>query len=238
MLSDAEGRQDDAVAQTAGGSVAPSASKVFHFTPAERVARGRAARAEAPRRSHAALDLAPERDPVALVDADRALRVQDLVPIRYGRMLVSAFTFYRGAAMLMANDLVATPRSGLNVQLCGDAHLSNFGGFASPERAMVFDLNDFDETHGGPFEWDVKRLATSFESAARHREFGDADREASVLGVTRAYREAMRTFAEMRNLDVWYTRLDVDELRSKLAAEQDKKVAKTLARNVAKAQTK
>ena len=131
------------------GAPAEPPAKVLHLTPAERAARGRAARAEAPRTSHAALDLAPGRDPLALVDADRASRVQDLVPIRYGRMLVSPFTFYRGAAAIMAHDLAATPRSGLNVQLCGDAHLSNFGGFASPERDLVFDLNDFDETHAG-----------------------------------------------------------------------------------------
>ncbi|HEY1370571.1 MAG TPA: DUF2252 domain-containing protein, partial [Gaiellaceae bacterium] len=157
---------------------------------------------------------------------------------RYGRMLVSAFTFYRGAAMLMAHDLVATPRSGLNVQLCGDAHCSNFGGFASPERAMVFDLNDFDESHPGPFEWDVKRLATSFEIAGRDRNFSDADRQAAVLTVTRSYRESMRSFAEMRNLDLWYSRLDVTDLAARIKAERDKKVAKNLERGVAKAQTK
>src|SRR5262245_47237298 len=238
MLSDAEGRQDDAVAQTAGGSVAPSASKVFHFTPAERVARGRAARAEAPRRSHAALDLAPERDPVALVDADRALRVQDLVPIRYGRMLVSPFTFYRGAASVMAHDLVATPRSGLNVQLCGDAHLSNFGGFASPERDLVFDLNDFDETHAGPFEWDVNRLAAGFEIAGGDRGFSKAERRAAVLAVVRSYRESIRGFAETRNLDVWYSRLDAARLQAELRRQRGKKAAKAVARGAVKAQTK
>jgi uncharacterized protein (DUF2252 family) len=228
----------DAVDEPAVAAKQPPPQKVLHFTAAERAARGRAARAEAPRTSHSAVEVAPGRDPVALVDADTPYRVQELVPIRYGRMLVSAFTFYRGAAMLMANDLVATPRSGLNVQLCGDAHCSNFGGFASPERTLVFDLNDFDESHPGPFEWDVKRLATSFEIAGRDRGFSDADRQAAVLAVTRSYRESMRSFAEMRNLDLWYSRLDVTDLAARIKAERDKKVAKNLERGVAKAQTK
>ena len=136
-----------------------------------------------------------ERDPVAYLQEQDASRVPELVPIKYGRMLVSAFTFYRGAANVMAHDLAAAPRSGLNVQLCGDAHLSNFGGFASPDRALVFDLNDFDETHPGPFEWDVKRLAASFEIAGRDRGFTDTQRRDAVLTVGRAYREAMREFA-------------------------------------------
>jgi uncharacterized protein (DUF2252 family) len=212
--------------------------KVLHFTPAERAARGRAARAETPRTSHATLDVAQTRDAVALVDADSASRVPDLVPIRYGRMLVSPFAFYRGAAAVMAHDLAPTPRSGLNVQLCGDAHLSNFGGFASPERELVFDLNDFDETHAGPFEWDVKRLAASFEIAARDRDFAARDRQAAVLEVVRAYRTSMRAFAEMRNLDVWYARLDVEQLQAQLLERKDKRAAKRLARNTAKARTK
>ena len=128
--------------------------------------RGKAAREQTPRASHSTLDGSNDRDPVALITDGDESRVAELVPIRYGRMLVSPFTFYRGAANLMAHDLAATPRSGLNVQLCGDAHLSNFGGFASPSRDLVFDLNDFDETLAGPFEWDVKRLAASFEIAA------------------------------------------------------------------------
>jgi len=223
---------------TDGGGGAPPPPKVLHLTAAERSDRGRAARAEAPRTSHASLDLVPGRDPVALIDADTPQRVQELVPIRYGRMLVSPFTFYRGAAAIMAHDLAATPRSSLNVQLCGDAHLSNFGGFASPERSLVFDLNDFDETHRGPFEWDVKRLSASFEIAGRNRDFANAERRAAVLAVVRAYREAMRGFAEMRNLDVWYSRLDAARLEAQLRERSDTKAAKLLARNTAKAQTK
>src|SRR5437763_352995 len=144
-------------------------AQVPHFTPLERAARGRSARTECPRSSHAGFELADDRDPVAILEAQAGSRVPELVPLRYGRMLVSPFTFYRGAAAVMAHDLASTPRAGLQVQLCGDAHLANFGGFASPERAMVFDLNDFDETLPGPFEWDVKRLAASFEIASRHR---------------------------------------------------------------------
>jgi len=132
--------------------------KVEHLTATERAANGRAARAAAPRASQSALDL-PDRDPVALLEEQTTTRVPELVPIRYGRMLVSPFTFYRGAAKIMAHDLAAAPASGLQAQLCGDTHLSNFGGFASAERSLVFDLNDFDEALPGPFEWDVKRLA-------------------------------------------------------------------------------
>jgi uncharacterized protein (DUF2252 family) len=242
MTSEVQESQREAVA-TAGGAGGGAAgvsapAKALHFTAAERAARGRAARAEVPRSSHAALDLAPERDPVALVDADRASRVEDLVPIRYGRMLVSPFTFYRGAAAIMAHDLAATPRSGLSVQLCGDAHLANFGGFASPERALVFDLNDFDETHVGPFEWDVKRLAASFEIAGRNRDFGAAERRAAVLAVVRAYRESMASFAQMGNLEVWYARLDAAQIQAQVRQEIDKKAAKSVARNRAKALTK
>ena len=149
---------------------------VEHFTEAERAARGRAARAEAPRASHSILESIPDRNPVGLLDEQATSRVPELVPIRYGRMLVSPFTFYRGAAAIMAGDLGPTPRAGLKVQLCGDAHLSNFGGFASPERSLVFDLNDFDETLPGPFEWDVKRLAASVEIAGRDRNFSDTER--------------------------------------------------------------
>jgi uncharacterized protein (DUF2252 family) len=172
-----------------------------------------------------------------LTDGDES-RVAELVPIRYGRMLVSAFTFYRGAATLMANDLAAGPRTGLNAQLCGDAHLSNFGGFASPSRDLVFDLNDFDETLAGPFEWDVKRLAASFEIAGRDRGFDDRERRAALLSVVRAYREAMREFAAMNNLEVWYSKMNVTDMIAKLRSQQDKKQAKIAERTAAKAQTK
>jgi uncharacterized protein (DUF2252 family) len=203
-----------------------------------REARGKAARAVAPRASHAEFESASDRDPVAIVDEDTPSRVPELVPIRYGRMLVTPFTFYRGAASLMANDLTATPSSGLRAQLCGDAHLSNFGGFASPSRDLVFDLNDFDETLPGPFEWDVKRLATSFEIAGRDRGFSESDRRAAVLASVRAYRESMRQFAAMNNLGVWYSRLNADQLVARLRSEKDKKQAKTVERAAAKAQTK
>ena len=211
---------------------------VDHFTVSERAARGRSARAECPRSSHAGFELAPDRDPVAILEAQAASRVPELVPVHYGRMLVSPFTFYRGAAAVMAHDLAATPRAGLRVQLCGDAHLSNVGGFASPERTLVFDLNDFDETLPGPFEWDVKRLAASFEIAGRDREFADAERARAVLNAVRSYREWMRTFAEARNLDVWYARLDVDTIEQKLHAQQAKHQAATVAKAAAKARTK
>jgi uncharacterized protein (DUF2252 family) len=201
-----------------------------------RSARGKAARADVPRSAHSRLEV-DDRDPVALLEEQSASRVPELVPIRYGRMLASPFAFYRGAAKQMAHDLARTPRTTLTVQLCGDAHLSNFGGFASPERSLVFDLNDFDETLPGPFEWDVKRLAASFEIACRNRGLDEAARRATVLAVVRAYREAMRDFAAMANLDVWYSRLDADAIAARLQAELPKR-AKVLDRAVAKAYTK
>jgi uncharacterized protein (DUF2252 family) len=203
-----------------------------------REALGKAVRAAVPRASQSEFDSASGRDPVAIVDEDTPSRVPELVPIRYGRMLVTPFTFYRGAASLMAHDLAATPSSGLRAQLCGDAHLSNFGGFASPSRDLVFDLNDFDETLPGPFEWDVKRLATSFEIAGRDRGFDDKVRRAAVLASVRAYRESMRQFAAMTNLDVWYSRLNAEQLVERLRSEKDKKQAKAVQRTTAKAQTK
>ena len=155
---------------------AAAARKIAHLSPEERVARGKAARNEVPRASQGGWEPAEGRpDPVALLEEQAGSRVPELVPIRYGRMLVSPFTFYRGAALIMAADLAATPRSGLNAQICGDAHLSNFGVFASPERQLMFDINDFDETLPGPWEWDVKRLAASFEIAGRDRGFDPAD---------------------------------------------------------------
>ena len=216
----------------------PAGRVVPHFTVAERAARGRSAREECPRSSHASFDLAPGRDPVAILEAQATTRVPELVPLRYGRMLVSPFTFYRGAAAVMAHDLAPTPRAGLQAQLCGDAHLSNVGGFASPERSLVFDLNDFDETLPGPFEWDVKRLAASFEIAGRDREFSDAERARAVLSAVRSYREWMRTLAEARNLDVWYARLDVETMERRLHEQQAKQQAAALAKGAAKARTK
>jgi hypothetical protein len=218
---------------------APSAeTAVPHPTVSERAAGGRAARKQAPRSSHAELQVAADRDPIALLEEQDRSRVPDLVPVRYGRMLVSPFAFFRGAAVVMAHDLAPAIRSGLSVQLSGDAHLANFGGFASPERNLIFDLNDFDETLPGPFEWDVKRLAASFEVAARQRNFGEAERTGAVLGVVRAHREAMRRFAGMGDLDVWYSRLDARSIAAELRAAHDRKLEKTVRGAAAEAQTK
>ena len=169
---------------------------VPHPTPGERAARGKAARAVAPRSGHGDWEPASDRrDPVELLEEQAASRVPELVPIRYGRMLVSPFTFFRGAAYPMAADLAGAPRTGLEVQLCGDAHLSNFGGFAAPDRRLVFSINDFDETLPGPFEWDVKRLVASFAVAGRDRGFDAKQRQSINRTVTRSYREAIRGFA-------------------------------------------
>jgi uncharacterized protein (DUF2252 family) len=168
-----------------------------------------------------------------------ASRVQELVPIRYGRMLTSPFAFYRGAALLMAADLASQPRTALVSQLCGDAHLSNFGVFASPERNLVFDINDFDETNPGPFEWDVKRMVTSFEIAARDRGFADADRRRVVLTASASYRVAVINMAAQRNLDVWYDHLAIDQLMQALStAQAPKKAVKKAEQNIAKARTR
>ena len=184
---------------------------VPHLSVSERVAWGKAARQAVPRADHAKFDPPASRpDPVKLLERQARTRVPELVPIRYGRMLVSPFTFYRGAALLMANDLASTPRSGLTVQCCGDAHLSNFGVFASPERRLVFDVNDFDETLPGPWEWDVKRLAVSMLIAARSNGFKAKDQERIVLDTAGQYRTAMANFAGMKNLEVWYSHLDVE----------------------------
>ena len=161
-----------------------------------------------------------------------------LVPIRYGRMLVSPFTFYRGAALIMASDLAATPRSGLTVQCCGDAHLSNFGVFASPERRLVFDVNDFDETLPGPWEWDVKRLAASMLIAARDNNFAVKDQEQIVLDTVEEYRTAIRDFAAMKNLDVWYAHLDIDSVLAKFGSQFEAKAVKRTEKQLAKARTK
>ncbi|MFF0162986.1 DUF2252 domain-containing protein [Streptomyces sp. NPDC005263] len=180
----------------------------------ERAARGRAARADAPRSAHADYQPTAKRpDPVDTLEAQSAARVPELVPIRYGRMLESPFRFYRGAAAIMAGDLADTPRSGITAQLCGDAHLLNFRLLASPERHLVFDINDFDETLPGPWEWDVKRLAASLVIAGRENGYTDAERAAVVRAAVRSYRERMRHFAGLGNLAVWYTQADMDVLR-------------------------
>ena len=223
-------------AATSGAGVA---RKVAHLTPGERVARGKAARNEVPRSSHGRWEPAVNRpDPVGLLEEQAASRVPELVPIRYGRMLVSPFTFYRGAALIMAADLAATPRSGLHVQICGDAHLSNFGVFASPERQLMFDINDFDETLPGPWEWDVKRLAASFEIAGRDRGFTPAERRAIVLAMAENYRTRMKQAAGMRNLDIWYAHIEVEALFEQLQAAATKKQQAKARANLAKARTK
>ena len=191
-----------------------------HLTPSERGALGKAARTPAPRAAHEAWEASTSRpDPVELLESQAASRVQDLVPIRYGRMLVSPFTFFRGAALIMASDLSTTPRSGLNVQACGDAHMSNFGVFASAERNLVFDLNDFDETLPGPWEWDVKRLAASLAIAGRDRGFSDKERAGIVLEAVSGYRKQMTALAAQRDLDVWYTRMDIEQVLRDLGEE-------------------
>ena len=162
----------------------------------------------------------------------------ELVPVRYGRMMVSPFTYYRGAALPMASDLANTPASGLAVQVCGDAHLSNFGIFGSPDRRLVFDVNDFDETLPGPWEWDVKRLAASLEVAARDNEFADKERREIVTATVASYRQAMRSFAGMTNLDVWYARADIDEVRAQLNSQLQARQRKLLDKGLAKARTR
>jgi uncharacterized protein (DUF2252 family) len=218
---------------------ASPAGKVVHLTVAERTARGKAARAEVPRSIHAQWEPAPDRpDPVELLEEQSRTRVPELVPIRYGRMLVSPFTFYRGAAALMASDLVGAPHTALQAQLCGDAHLSNFGVFAAPDRRLIFAINDFDETLPGPFEWDVKRLVASFAVAGRDRGFGPKERAVINAAVARAYRESMQSFAAMRNLDLWYARIDIKELMRNYAAHATREQKKRLERNLAKTRTK
>src|SRR5690242_3017720 len=207
------------VADAAGARTPPFASawRRAHLTADQRVARGRAARAEAPRSSHGDWAPASSRpDPIDLLEEQAASRVPELVPIRYGRMAASPFAFYRGAAYVMASDLADTPRTGIRVQLCGDAHLANFGGFASPDRALIFDLNDFDETLPGPWEWDVKRLAASLEVAGRGNGFTPKQRHTIVADSVGQYREAMRRFAAVNTLDVWYFRVDEGLIRAVL----------------------
>lgn len=209
------------------------------LTPEERAARGRAARRSSPRSGHGRWEPAAGRpDPVTLLEAQGATRIPELVPLRYGRMLVSPFTFYRGAALLMASDLDPTPRSGLRAQICGDAHLSNFGVFASPERQLMFDINDFDETLPGPWEWDVKRLGASFEVAGRDRGFTPQDRKAVVAAGVAEYRTRMRQMAAARNLDVWYAHIEITRLFEELSALTTKKQRAKAEANVAKARTR
>jgi uncharacterized protein (DUF2252 family) len=205
---------------------------------AERAAAGRAARSVARRSSHAAWEPPPDReDPVAILERQALTRVPELVPIRYGRMSASPFAFFRGAAAVMSADLAGTPASGLRAQACGDAHLSNFGAFAAPDRRLVFDLNDFDESLPGPWEWDLKRLAASFAIAARENGLDRKRRAEALLAVTRAYRESMREFAEQSNLEVWYARLDVEAAMAEVE-DEDPKVLKRVRKGLSKARSK
>ncbi|WP_133912144.1 DUF2252 domain-containing protein [Streptomyces sp. NBC_00582] len=198
----------------------PTGHDLRHRTPRERAERGRAARSAVPRSSHAEYTPPPKRtDPVDIIEGQSAKRVPELVPIRYGRMSESPFRFYRGAAAIMAADLAETPRTGIRVQLCGDAHMLNFRLLASPERRLMFDINDFDETLPGPWEWDVKRLSASLVIAGRANGFGTKERARVVRAAVRSYRGWMRSFAGMGNLAVYYTRFEADELQKQFAPE-------------------
>jgi uncharacterized protein (DUF2252 family) len=223
-------------------------TRVPHPSVDERRAKGKQARDRTPASSHTGWVPATDRpDPVGLLQEQNTTREPDLVPVRHGRMVVSPFTFYRGAATIMAADLAGTPTAGLDVQLCGDAHLSNFGAFASPERRLLFDLNDFDETLPGPFEYDVKRMAASFTIAARNNGFTKADTTAATLASVAAYREAMAGFAAMGTLAIWYAHLAEDQLLSavqsaaaeaKKASKKQAKAAKQVGKNVRKGAAK
>jgi uncharacterized protein (DUF2252 family) len=210
-----------------------------HLSLHERAAVEKEARGRAPRRSHA--EWAPRSDRASAVDtleAQEVGRIPELLPVRHARMLVSPFAFYRGAASVMAADLARSPDSGLPVQACGDAHLSNFGGFASPDRELVFDINDFDETSPGPWEWDVKRLAASIAIVGRQLGLSAGERRAAVASSVREYREAMRRFAAMGNLAVWYARLDAARLLAAAPRDTPARLKKSLTRQAAKAQGK
>ena len=206
------------------------------LTPDEWRRRGRDRRSEVSRQSHGQWEPHPDRpDPVAILEEQASARVPDLVPIRYGRMAASAFAYFRGAAAPMAYDLSHTPAAGIRVQACGDAHLLNFGMFAAPDRRLVFDVNDFDETLPAPFEWDVKRLAASIVVAARDMEFRDRDARAAARAAVRSYRTEMAGYAAMRFLDVWYSRVDIDQVTSLFDAVQPKAAVKRRHRDIKKA---
>jgi uncharacterized protein (DUF2252 family) len=187
----------------------------------ERRERKHALRRQVPRSSHGFFDFADRTDPVELLERQAATRLPDLIPIRYARMKASAFAFLRGSAIVMAQDLARTPTTGIRTQLCGDCHLANFGDYASPERILLFDINDFDETLPGPWEWDVKRLATSFHVAGRDNGFSEADCRSAVMAVARSYRVNMGKFAGMRTLDVWYSRVTAEGLLDLLQNRHD-----------------
>ncbi len=247
MSSDTTGSSHVVPPRPDGGSASRTtawAAPATHLSPDERVARGKVVRGRIPRSDHGGWEPATGRpDPIALLEEQAATRVEELVPVRYGRMLVSPFTFFRGAALIMASDLAATPRTGLHVQLCGDAHLSNFGVFASPERQMMFDINDFDETLPGPWEWDVKRLAASIEVAGRDLGFSAPERRAVVMTAVREYRGVMRDAAAMRTLDSWYAHMEIGQMLEWIQEEVSrdqlgKREAKEAEKDIAKARTR
>jgi uncharacterized protein (DUF2252 family) len=214
-------------------------TSVGRLNPVERAARGKEARARVPRDSHGVFDPPSDRtDPIGLLEEQAQTRVPELVPVRWGRMMVSPFTYYRGAALPMASDLATTPVSGLAVQACGDAHLSNFGLFGSAERRLMFDVNDFDETLPGPWEWDVKRLAASLEVAARDNGLTAKQRREVVVASAARYRQAMREFASMTNLDVWYAHADITELRAQFDSRLRERQRRDLDKGLAKARTR
>jgi uncharacterized protein (DUF2252 family) len=220
---------------TKGGNGAEARSRSVD----ERAADGRALRDVVPRDVHGEWTASPDRRPVVeLLTEQEHTRVAELVPLRRERMTSSPFAFYRGAAGVMAADLAGSPDAGLQVQLCGDAHLANFGAFATPERAMAFDINDFDETLPGPFEWDLKRLAASFEIAGRSRGFDDSQRSASVVAMVRSYSEAMRLHARSGNLDVFYDRLTIDDIVERFGSEASETTLARIRKNVSRAQSK
>ena len=220
-----------------GGTTDPPGSTPMPSSHRQRREHGRAARREASRGSHADWAPVPDRpDPVDLLEAQARDRIPELLPIRYARMMASPFAFMRGSATVMANDLASTPKTGIHTQLCGDAHLSNFGAYASPERALLFDLNDFDETLPGPWEWDVKRLAASFVVAGRGNGFDAADCRKAAQASVASYRQRMTQFSEMGELEVWYSRVGEEEVRSLLTAAKTKnKTIKKLSKNARKA---
>lgn len=225
------------------GDVPPPESGSRPFLPIpsaeEHFAIGARARAQVPPEALGEFRPAPDRpDPVALLESQSATRIPELVPVRYGRMLVSPLTFYRGSALLMASDLAAQTRSPLQVQLCGDAHLSNFGGFASPERHLVFDINDFDETHPGPFEWDVKRLVASMEVAAQDHGLSTKERRSILDQTIQGYREAMHSFARQGSLEVWYTKFDIDEMAQAIEPYLVKSARKKSSKDIGKARAR
>jgi uncharacterized protein (DUF2252 family) len=208
-------------------------------TRGDRAAWGKSVRKAVPRVSHAVWEPAPDRsDPVQILLDQRTGRLEELIPLRHGRMLASPFAFYRGSAAIMAADLGAAPHTGMVAQLCGDAHVSNFGGYAAADRTMVFDLNDFDETLPGPWEWDLKRLVASLEIAGRDRQFDAKERTAIVRAASRAYREAMREFAATGTLSVWYSRMTVNDIRERWGGGADKSAIKRFNQQVEKAMTK